>query len=243
MNLLQAIKPIFKKLGQSHGRMPALEHGDATAVRSYDIEAYIAKHMAEIYVDAEALMEKYGTNFNSFFYRPNVDVFIRQEILPFKNPDDTHNHFLDYDHWMKKHPFNFPGPFYTGESVTCGTGDSNAPDNIMYDSYCCEYIFKQPQTFAEFLGVIDAAGVEAFDSYSCNGNNHWTYQKCKDWWKNKQQLLNELKTPEIRKVNGSRIQMYIDYLNGNAETDLRKYCYFLENGLYPVSDTEKLPQL
>lgn len=229
MNLLKTIKAVFDRPSQP--------------TTYYDADAYIAKHMAEINVKAESFMKKYGTDFFNFFYRPNLDLLIRKEVLPFKNPDSKHNDFLDNAHWLNKHPFNFPGPFYTGESDTCGTGDSEAPNNVMYDSHTCEYIFRQPQTFAEFLCVIDAANVEVFNSYSCDGNNHWTYQICKDWWSDKEQLLKELQKPELRNANGDRVQLYIDYLNGEAEVDLKRYCYFLENGVYPTNDTVKLPTL
>ena len=229
MNLLKTIRAFFYKPSQQ--------------TSSYNVDAYIAKHMTEIYVDAEALIKKYGADFYSFLYRPDIDTIIRQEIIPFKYPGSKNINFLDYDHWLKKHPFNFPGPFYTGESDTCGTGDSEAPNNVMYDEYCCEYIFKQPQTFAEFLCVVDAAAVEVFDSYSCDGNTHWTYQKCKEWWRDKTQILNELTKPEIRKVNGERLQLYFDYLNDSAELDLRKYCFFLENGSYPTDNVRSLPEL
>jgi len=42
-----------------------------------------------------------------------------------------------------------------------------------------------------------------------------------------------LKDPEIIRSNGGREQLYIDYLNSDAETDLKRYCFFLENGYYP----------
>ncbi|WP_315817874.1 hypothetical protein [Paraflavitalea speifideaquila] len=83
--------------------------------------------------------------------------------------------------------------------------------------------------------MIDAAAVEVLDSYSCNGNNYWTYQKCKEWWEQKPRLLANLD-------NKDDIQ-YIDYLNGPTETDLRKYCYFLENGVYPTDETKSLTEL
>lgn len=228
MNLLNIIKALFD---QPNGQITS---GD---------DAYVAKHMAEIYVDAEALTKQYGTDFYSFLYQPNVESFIRREIIPFKYPGSKNIHFLDHDHWLQKHPFNFPGPFYTGETDTCGTGDGAAPDNVLYDAYTCEYIFKQPQTFAEFLRVLDAAAIEVLDSYSSNGNHHWTYEKCKAWWRDRTQLLNELAKSDVRKVNGERIRLYIDYLNGNAELDLRQYCYFLENGSFPAKDVSSLPML
>ena len=151
--------------------------------------------------------------------------------------------FLDNDHWREKHPLNFPGPFYTGMSDTCGTGPCEAQENVLCDSYCQEYIFKQPTDYLELVGVLDAAAVEVIDSYSCNGNKYWTYEKCREWWHTVPDILQQLKDPEIVKVNGpDHVQLHLDYLNGAAEKDLRKYCYFLENGRYPQGEV-RLPEL
>ena len=209
----------------------------------YDIEAIIANHLITVEEKTPKLKEIYGDDFNSFFYRPGVDKFIKLEVLPFLALPEQYNGFLDHDHWLKKHPFNFPGPFYTGESDTCGTGEAQAPGNVMYDSYYCEYIFKQPKSFAELLCVFDAAAVEVFDSYSCNGNNYWTYDKCKEWWSNKSSLIARLNDPEVKRVNGKRIQLYINYLNSEAESDLKRYCFFLENSYYPENANLALPDL
>jgi len=206
--------------------------------------AYLAKHLAEIAQAAPLLTERYGADFNAFLYRPKLAAFIQKEVVPFQypTPDGCYQDFLDVSHWPKIHYLNFPGPFYTGESDTCGTGEREAPDNVLLTDHAEEYVFRQPQNFTEFLCVLSAAAVEVFDSYSCDGNDHWTYQLCREWWQGKDEFIRHLRTPAFRKHNGNRIQLYIDYLNGSAETDLRKYCYFLENGRYPIA-AEPLPPL
>jgi hypothetical protein len=201
----------------------------------YETRAYIARHLQDAIPSAQTLMSKYGEDFNSFFYWPDLEERIKQEIIPFhiKCPKGECPLFK-FDHWKQKHPFNFPGPFYSGYSDTCGTGDTEAPDNVLYDDCTQEYVFRQPANYLEFICVIDAAWVEVLDSYSCDGNVHWTYEKCKDWWKAKFDLVHKLQQPEIIKVNGlKRVSLYIDYLNTTAQTDLQRYCYFLENGSYP----------
>src|ERR1700744_4173118 len=202
----------------------------------FDLEAYIANHLKEAEDKYPAIEQSYGRDFSAFLFRSNIDEVIRLEVLSLLGFTEMALHCLDHDHWQKRHPFNFPGPFYTGESDTCGTGDVEAPLNVMYDSYCCEYIFKQPKTYAELVCVIDAAAVEVFDSYSCNGNNHWTIDLCKQWWKQKSHLMEQLNHREVMKVNGGRQQLYIDYLNFDAELDLRKYCFFLDKGRYPMEE-------
>jgi hypothetical protein len=113
----------------------------------------------------------------------------------------------------------------------------------MYDENTMEIIFKQPQTFQELLGVVDAAAVEVLDSYSCDGNNFWTYVKCKEWWQSRFDIISEMNKTETKKVNGERAILFENYLKSNAENDLRKYCYFLETGNYPKVDMARLPQL
>ena len=66
-----------------------------------------------------------------------------------------------------------------------------APDNDIIDANGCEYVFKQPADYYEFLCVLNAA-VEVFDSYSSNGNEYWTYAACKEWWRDRTSLLHQL---------------------------------------------------
>ncbi len=215
----------------------------ATAALIASYEAYLAAHPAKIEKEAASFWQKHYPDFNAFLYRPAVANFIRREVLPIRNGDIPNNAYLDNSHWLNKHYLNFPGPFYTGESDTCGTGDGEAPANVLYDFYCCEYVFRQPQNFAEFLCVLDAAAVEVLDSYSCDGNDHWTVALCREWWRGKSEIISFLNSPALQETNGSRTQLYVDYLNGPAETDLRRYCYFLENGAYPTTEAVVLPPL
>lgn len=218
-------KPVFKLT-------PAVNHG----------EIYIASHLVDIQLEKVDFTQRFGPDFNTFFYRPDVASFICQEVLAFRNPSSQYNNFLDHSHWADKHYLNFPGPFYTGSSDTCGTGECEAPANVLNDGpHAQEYVFRQPQTFAEFLCVLDAAAVEVLDSYSCDGNAHWTYQLCREWWRGKDEIIRRLQTPAFQAYNGDRVQLYLDYLNGAAETDLGKYCYFLEHGHYPSAGTALPP--
>lgn len=234
MEILKYIKSFFKHPGS----VPA-----GSPYPPYDIEAYIKNHLITVEEKGASLREKYGEDFNAFLYRPDLDEFIRGELHSFLDIRPPNDRYFDDDHWNNKHPFNFPGPFYTGESDTCGTGDGEAPFNVLYDSYCCEYVFRQPKTYGQLLCVMDAAAVEVFDSYSCNGNAHWTYNACKEWWSSRFDLIAQLNTPEVKRANGERVHLYLDYLSDGAEIDLRRYCYFLESGHYPDIDVNELPEL
>jgi hypothetical protein len=236
MNILTTIKNIFSK-PQTIVTNPPI------SLIPYDYKAYVISHQKEIEEESKLFIDKYGNDFTAFFYRQNLDIFIRKEILPFRNPNSKKNTFLDNSYWKVKHPFNFPGPFYTGESDTCCTGEPEAPNNVMSDENAMEFVFRQPQTFVELLGVVDAAYFETFDSYSCDGNKHWTYSKCKEWWKNRFDFIAEMNKTETTEVNGDSVNLFENYLKSEAEKDLKRYCYFLENGNYPNVEITALPQL
>ena len=203
--------------------------------RAIDINEYIAQHFNEKAIEALKFAEHYGKDFNTFFYRSNFDHFLRMDALEFRAPNYQHNTFLDNNCWPVKNSLNFPGPFYTGESGTCGTGICEAPINILNDGENCEYIFRQPQTYLEFLCILDAAETEVLERYSCNGNDYWTYEKCRLWWRDKPDILNSLSKCEDN-------FQYEVYLNGAAEKDLKRYCFFLENGNYPSKMRQKICQ-
>lgn len=246
MRLYEMLRAVFKRLEKT----PASPLTERLPTPDYDPDndeertIYIAQHLAEIEQVVSLFIERYGTDFNAFLYRPELAVFIRQEIVPFRypDPDGRYQNFLDTSHWSNINYLNFPGPFYTGESDTFGTGEREAPNNVLLTDHAEEFVFRQPQNFTEFLCVVSASAVEVLDSYSCDGNDRWTYQLCREWWQGKNELIRRLSVPALRKHNGNRVQLYIDYLNGAAETDLRKYCYFLENGRYPTA-SDLLPPL
>jgi hypothetical protein len=244
MSFFQKIKSFFstKRLEMQPDPHPTDAYLFDAAAYASAHEAYVVKHDNDIDSESEKFVSHYG-EFHAFFYRENLDAFLRNEVLFFRETDNQFNDFLDDNHWQQRHPFNFPGPFYTGESDSCGTGIVEAPKNVMNDAYCREYVFRQPKNFKELLRVLDAAAVEVFDSYSSNGNDYWTYDACKEWWSNRAQLIVALRDEELLKMNEGQAQAYTNYLNGEAELDLRRYCYFLLNGSYPMSETTVLPSL
>lgn len=192
---------------------------------------------------AETLKDRYGEDFIAFLYRRDLYEVLNRETLALLQPNGNNN-FLDHGYWNDKHPFNFPGPFYTGQTDTCGTGVPVAPDNVLFDGYCCEYVFRQPRNYTELIGVMDAAAIEVLDSYACDGNRHWTWQTCREWWRDRDELIHYLlHDPEYLKANGERGMLYVDYLNSAAKQDLQKYCFFPENDSYPSEDVMRLPEL
>ncbi|WP_157807393.1 hypothetical protein [Hymenobacter chitinivorans] len=49
--------------------------------------------------------------------------------------------------------------------------------------------------------MLGAAAVEVNDSYSASGNDFWTYEACKTWWRNRDQLVSALLDPELGCMN------------------------------------------
>ncbi|SDL63998.1 hypothetical protein SAMN05421823_107129 [Catalinimonas alkaloidigena] len=190
----------------------------------------------------------------------NVDMWVNNEIPALdeeiahliyqKDLDENTIHtFLGYrqnsdlgqSSWTEKGMLNFPGPFYTSETDTCGTGICEAPLNVLIDEHYMEHVMIQPRTKNELWQVCNAGAVEIYSAYHCDGNQHWTVQLVRDWWKNKDDLLAHLKHQELIKHNCNQDKRYAHYLQHQAKLDLRKYCFFLENGFYPSH--EKLPEL
>lgn len=239
MNLLELIKSLFHKSTSTQ----AAPITTITGRPVYDLDTYIALHLKETAETSQKFIPRYGNDFNAFFYQPQIADILRNEVIEMLYPNKNTHGFLDNDHWRQKNPLNFPGPFYTGETDTCGTGNPEAPFNVLFDTNSCEYVFRQPANFTELLCIMDAAAVEVFDSYSCNGNQHWTYEACKEWWEQKPDWIRQLQHPEMQKSNAGSQQLYIDYLETTAETDLRKYCFFLEHRYYPTDENIKLPSL
>lgn len=237
MNLLALIRSLFHKSTSTQA---------APIIRGrpvYDLDTYIALHLKEAEETSQRFIPRYGNDFNAFFYQPQIADILRKEVIEMFYPNKNTHGFLDNDHWHQKNPLNFPGPFYTGETGIRGTGNVEAPFNVLSNTNGCEYVFRQPGNFTALLCVMDAAAIEVSHHYSCNGNQHWTYEACKEWWKQKPEWIRQLQHPEMQKSNAGSQQLYIDYLETTAETDLRKYCFFLEHRYYPTDENIKLPPL
>ena len=143
--------------------------------------------------------------------------------------------------WLVRGELNFPGPFYTAETDTCGTGIIELLNNVIFDDDGAEYVMIQPRIKAELLQLWNAGSVEVFGGYYCDGNEHWTTKLVRDWWASRGDVLERLKDKELIQSNYNQDIRYRYYLENQAAHDLRKYCFFLEKGIYPT--TQKLPEI
>ena len=180
---------------------------------------------------------------------PEVDRSVAELIHQLDLNEELINRYLNFDNgsdfcmsdWKAKEELNFPGPFYTGESDTCGTGIMEAPNNVIFDENCLEFVMIQPRNKNELLQLWNARSVEVFGAYYCDGNKHWTLEKVKNWWSNKNDILEHLKNEDLIKMNYNQEKRYRHYIEHYAEMDLRKYGFFLEHGFYPSN--EPLPEI
>ncbi|WP_207532446.1 hypothetical protein [Desertivirga arenae] len=188
-----------------------------------------------------SVKDQFGSQIEKILYSGRFDksvlhaiekVYFRQELLEqsivFKERD----------------PLNFPGPFYTSFTDNCGTGQQEAPDNIVYDHDGREHIFVQPRNLDEMLGVISAAYVDPFSSYGFDGNDHWNLNLIREWWRQKDVLISLLSSTAFNETNNSLQNLkYIEYLTVGAKHDLMKYAFFLEKNYYPGEDERQLPEI
>lgn len=189
----------------------------------------------------QLVQEKYGLSALDYMYSSKLnEEFIRTfNDLYFQSTDD---YFLsDFDN---RDPLNFPGPFYTTVTDNCGTGQPEAPRNILFDEEGREHIFKQPTSTEEFTQTITAAAIDPFGSYGWDGNNFWTNELVREWWSKKSEIIERLKTTEFEETNEGQNGEYINYLNSNAELDLQRYLHYLETGKYSLdAKPHELPKL
>ena len=105
MSLLQKLKGFFatKRPEEQLVSARTTSTADSEAARSAWDETYSITHYKDISAESKTFNGHYG-NFNSFLYKANFDIFLRKEVLPFREPDSKHNTFLDENHWQEKTP-------------------------------------------------------------------------------------------------------------------------------------------
>ena len=85
---------------------------------------------------------------------------------------------------------NTPGPIYTTTTDNCGTGQTEAVNNVSGDKDYCEIIFKQPVNFKELEETISAAICDPFGSYYFDGNQNWNFENIITWYNQSEDRIN-----------------------------------------------------
>jgi len=189
----------------------------------------------------ENLQEVYGSDARKIIFNKNFNLLFFKKFesaLYLRDLDSTASYQIEFS---KRNPVSFPGPFYTLEIENSKTGQTEAPNNILCDGEGHECVFMQPRSTKELSNVLSAALHDPFGSYAINGNEHWNLVHIRSWWKNRNKLIDTLRSIDFERNNNGQNLRYIDYLNGDAKLDLQRYAYFLDKGCYPTEDITDLP--
>ncbi|MDQ6525016.1 hypothetical protein RB608_15460 [Nocardioides sp. LHD-245] len=83
--------------------------------------------------------------------------------------------------WDERAFLTIPGVVWTVSSDTCATGRLSAPDNVAYDHWYREFVFRQPRDAAELGAVMSADSEEVFACYRFDGLERWTSRSVAAW--------------------------------------------------------------
>ena len=139
----------------------------------------------------------------------------------------------------KRNPLNIPGPFYGAETDTCETGTAEAPRNVLLDHSGQEFVFTQPTGEAELRDILSAAICECFVGYGADGDDHWTLELIREWWRSRLDLL--ALSLQARGLPQSK-RRWERILSGEGEAYLRSYAFFVDTRRLPT-ETDALPEI
>jgi hypothetical protein len=91
--------------------------------------------------------------------------------------------------WEQRNWRNVPGPFYAGETDSLAIGRLAAPGHVCYDDdlgggFGFEFIYRQPVNARETEAVVEACQIELYSGYNWDGDDHWTTEAVREWWRN-----------------------------------------------------------
>lgn len=154
--------------------------------------------------------------------------------------------------WPERSWQSVPGPLYGGGTDTCWTGRLVAPAHILYDDESGEeFVYRQPRAPEQVRAVLFAALNDPFGGYGWDGDQHWTPESVRSWWRDRGRLREwaakvsvawaEHEQPDHREmVTG--LPDFLGYLDGELACDLRTYLFWLQERRSPRQE-EALPQL
>ena len=131
--------------------------------------------------------------------------------------------------WEERIQHDVPGLVWTVASDTCMTGRPNAPDNIGYDEYGAEFVFRQPRNEAELVGIMRADSEEVFACYRFDGVDRWTANLVDCWHNNTVHVitgwLRDLHLRERGTALGESAHAYLTFLRSE---EFKEYLLGLE---------------
>ena len=95
--------------------------------------------------------------------------------------------------WEQRNWRNVPGPFYGAETDSMALGRLDAPRHIAYDDglgggFGFEFIYRQPVDEQETADVIHGCCQDLYRGYNWDGDDHWTVEAVRDWWRDRTRL-------------------------------------------------------
>lgn len=88
------------------------------------------------------------------------------------------------ERWAERDWRNVPGPFYGAGTDNCWMGRLIAPAHVLYDDeWGAEFVYRQPRDTAQALALLGAVAQDPMAGYACDGDDHWTPELIRDWWR------------------------------------------------------------
>ncbi|MEU2822783.1 ferredoxin [Streptomyces bacillaris] len=154
--------------------------------------------------------------------------------------------------WAERLWLNVPGPFYGAGTDNCGTGRMYPPALVLYEGeHFTEYVYRQPRTAQELRQLVDAAEAEVFRAYGCDGDDRWTPETVREWWRDRARIKEYLATrrpawedDDARSGQGTAAAAddYAAYIDGELAAHLRVYLFWLDERRAPTA-VDRLPLL
>jgi len=95
--------------------------------------------------------------------------------------------------WSDRKPRNVPGPFYAADTDSMQLGRHEAPEHVCYDNdlsagFGFEFVYRQPASVAQAEALVGAAQCDIYEGYGWDGDDHWTPDAVRDWWRGRGDL-------------------------------------------------------
>ncbi|MEV6675988.1 ferredoxin [Streptomyces erythrochromogenes] len=156
--------------------------------------------------------------------------------------------------WAERHWLNVPGPFYGANTDTMEFGREAAPHHVAYAREH-EFVYRQPVNAFETEALVEAARIEPYSGYACDGDDHWTVGSVRDWWRDRGRVrawalaaAAEREAEEDERYRGHHqdaAQGHRDFaahIDDSLEAYLRGYLFWLDQRREPRPG-EALPRL
>ncbi|WP_228121223.1 hypothetical protein [Streptomyces fagopyri] len=114
-----------------------------------------------------------------------------------------------------------------------------------------EFVYRQPRNAVEVDRLLFAAWTDPLSGYGWDGDQHWTADLVRSWWHERSRLREwatslhtawSANSDEIYQELSAGLNDLLAYLDGELETDLRVYLYWLHERRSPDLN-EVLPRL